>query len=113
MKKWIRYKDKFSSGINQKWSYREIEEYSDITKEDTLNYYLESICDRYSHSEHYRGIDYEVITEDNVSIEFLEKNRERIMSSINNLHKELEEFKEIIKRRTLIDDWKKKISGVK
>jgi hypothetical protein len=56
--KWLKWHHKFSSG-HQSWQWKLIAD--DVTEKSAREEILPELADEYNHSEHYRGIDFEIV----------------------------------------------------
>lgn len=58
---WMRYRHKFSSGISKIWSWRDLGDVDPGKAKEYAKDECAELSEEYHYSEHYRGIDYEIV----------------------------------------------------
>lgn len=89
--KWLKWHHKFSSG-NQYWQWKLVAD--DVTEESAREEILPELADQYSHSEHYRGIDFEVV--DHAPRWVLEQKLHAIGGEVVELQKLLQTYADLV-----------------
>lgn len=88
---WVKWRHKFSYGEDSEFSYMEL---SDRTSEEGIKDEIIELATEYEWSEHYRGIDYEVINHPPVDI--IEKYIRKAKREVKGLKQQIADWEALI-----------------